>query len=185
VVSGETEILQGMFLAAAFAGKFGSLRYIAEPMTGKMLSGFDITGQPKLTNIDLQQKIDNGITYIKSLSSGGQVYRGITTTNSGLAVEQEPSIVRIRDFLAVNIRRVLEDQYVGQPIIIEETIQSIEATTTSFLNAQKDGRLISVFQNIRAVVDSVEPRQINVSFDVQPVFPLNTIVIRVNVVARL
>jgi hypothetical protein len=184
VVSDETEILQGMFLAAAYAGKFSSLQYMADPMTHKTLSGFDITSQPKLTNVDLQQKIDNGITYIKALPSGGQVCRGITTTNSRLAVEEEPSIVRIRDFLAVNIRRVLEDQYVGQPIV-DDITKSIENTTTLFLNARKDGRLISVFQNVRAAIDSVEPRQVNVSFDVQPVFPLNTIVIRVNVVASL
>jgi hypothetical protein len=184
VVSGETEMLQGMFLAAAYAGKFSSLRYIADPMTHKTLSGFDITNQPKLTNIDLQEKIDNGITYIKALSSGGQVCRGITTTDSKLAVEEEPSIVRIRDFLAINIRRVLEDKYVGQPIV-DDIVKLIEGTTALFLNAQKDGRLISTYQNVHAIVDSVEPRQINVSFDVQPIFPLNTIVIKVNVVASL
>jgi hypothetical protein len=184
VIQGETAMLNGMYLAAAYAGKFSALSYIAEPMTGKTLTGFEITWQPNLTNIDLEQKTSKGITYIKTLSSGGQVYRGITTTDSGLAVEEEPSIIRIRDYLAINIRKTLEDRYVGQ-VVAKEVLKSIENTTASFLSAQKDARLISVYGNLRVVEDSVEPRQANVSFDVQPVFPLNSIVITVRVVASL
>ena len=184
VIKGETAYLDGRYIAAIYAGKFSSMSYIAEPMTGKTLIGFDISWQPRITNIELDQKVSKGITFVKTLASGGQVYRGITTISSGLAVEEEPSIVRIRDFLAINIRKALEDRYVGQPIV-DGILQSIEDTVTSFLSSQKDSRIISKFTNVRAVIDSVEPRQVNVSFDVQPVYPLNSIVITVRVVASL
>ena len=184
VIRGETAYLDGRYLAAIYAGKFSSMSYIAEPMTGKTLVGFDISWQPRITNIELDQKVSKGITYIKTLSSGGQVHRGITTISSGLAVEEEPSIVRIRDYLAINIRKTLEDRYVGQPIV-DDILKSMEDTATSFLSSQRNSRIISKFGNMRAVIDSVEPRQINISFDVQPVYPLNSIVITVRVVASL
>jgi len=184
VIKGETESLDGRYLAAIYAGKFSSLSYIAEPMTGKILTGFDINWQPRITNIELEQKVSKGITFIKTLASGGQVYRGVTTVNSGLAVEEEPSIVRIRDFLAINIRKTLEDQYIGQPIV-GDILQSIEGTTSLFLNSQKTARIISRFDNLRVKIDSVEPRQVNVTFDVQPIYPLNTVMITVRVVVSL
>lgn len=183
VVAGETLQLEGMFLAAAYAGRASALSSPALPMTAKTLTGFDLTGS-RLTNIELEQKIKDRITYIRRLASGGQIHRSITTSDSKLAVEQEPSIIRIRDFLAINLRHLLETRYVGQPIV-EDTPGAIAQTTEAFLNSQQDSNIVTVYRNVRAHVDSVEPRQINVAFDVQPAFPLNDIMITVRVVTRL
>lgn len=184
VVAGETVALEGMFLAAAYAGKFSSQNLVALPMTGKDLVGFALGDAAKITNIQLEQKVKDGITFIRRLASGGRVHRSITTTNSRLAVEQEQSVVRIRDFLAINIRRVLDTRFIGRPIV-DGLTEAIKTATESFLRTQEDNGLISQFVGVRADVDSVEPRQINVSFDVQPVFPLNDIVVTVNVVTRI
>lgn len=184
VVEGETINLDGMFIAAAYAGKFSSQDLVALPMTGKELVGFSLGDAAKITNIQLEQKTKDGITFVRRLASGGRVYRSITTTDSGLAVEEEQSVVRIRDFLAINIRRVLDSRFVGRPIV-DGLTEAIKLATESFLRAQEDNGLISIFTGVRAVVDSKEPRQINVSFDVQPLFPLNNIVVTVNVVTRI
>jgi hypothetical protein len=184
IIEGEGTTLEGMFLAAAYAGRFSSLNLIALPMTGKDLIGFSLDDTVRITNIELEQKAKNGITFIRKLASGGRVYRSVTTSNSRLSVEQEQSITRIRDFLAINIRRILDDRFVGKPIV-EGLTDIIKTVTESFLRSQQDNGVITIFSGVRAGVDSVEPRQINVSFDVRPVFPLNNLVVTVNVVTRI
>lgn len=184
VVEGEGTTLEGMFLAAAYAGKFSSLNLVALPMTGKDLIGFSLGDNARLTNVQLEQKVKEGITFVKKAASGGKVHRSVTTSNSRLAVEQEQSITRIRDYLAINMRYTLDSRFVGRPIV-EGLTDAIKLATESFLRTQEDNGVITTFSGVRASVDSVEPRQINVSFDVQPVFPLNDIVVTVNVVTRI
>lgn len=184
VVRGETLFLDGRFLAAAYAGKLSSLSQVSEPGTGKTLVGFDISAEPKLTRIELEKKIRDGIVSIRSTVGGGRVIRSITATQSRSAVEEEQSIVRIRDFLAINIREVLENRFVGR-VVTNEILDEVAAETNRFLSAQIARRVISAFQNVAVRVDSQEPRQVNISFDVQPLFPLNELVMTVNAVARI
>jgi len=185
VVNGETALLDGRFMAAAYAGKFSSLNLVSEPMTGKELVGFNIDKQQKFTNIELENLAKDGITMIRRLTAGGKVFRSITTSSSLLAVEQEQSLVRVRDFLAINIRRILEDRFVGQVIASSEILEIIAAATKQFLEFQISQRLVTRYTNVRVKIDDLEPRQVNVAFDVEPVFPLNNIALTVRVVTRI
>jgi hypothetical protein len=185
VVNGETALLDGRFMAAAYAGKFSSLNLISEPMTGKELVGFDVDKQQKFTNIELENLAKDGITMVRRLTAGGKVFRSVTTSNSLLAVEQEQSLVRVRDFLAINIRKVLEDRFVGQAIISPQILEIIAAETKRFLEFQIAQRLIAHYTSVRVKIDDLEPRQVNISFDVEPVFPLNNITLTVRVVTRV
>jgi len=184
VIQGETAVLSGMHLAAAYAGKASSLNMIAEPLTGKTLIGLSANPRAKYSNLEIELMIQEGITLVQAFQGKSQIKRSITTTLSSNATEEEPSIVRISDYLAMNIRKTLEDKYVGK-VVMFDVLKEIETATKQFLQQQIAKTLITQFANVKVKVDAQEPRQVNVSFDCRPVYPLNTIVISINAVANL
>ena len=184
ILNGETVPIDGKFLAAAYAGKFSFLNLISEPASGKSLTGISLTDQTRLTRVQLENKIKDGIVVLQPISGGARITRSVTIVESGLAVEEEQSVVRIRDYLAINIREVLENRFVGR-VVVDTIIDQVRVEAERFLAAQIARRIISAFQNVVARVDSEEPRQVNVSFDVQPLFPLNQLTVRINAVATI
>lgn len=185
VLGGETIPVDGRYIAAAYAGKVSSLTSVAEPGMGKTLLGFELANDARFTQLELERLVKEGITTIRKLASGATVHRSITTTNSTSAVLQEQSVLRISDFLAANVRNILETRFVGRPILQPSLIDEIKAATERFLAVQEANRIITLFQSVEARIDSEEPRQVNVSFDVQPAFPLVNIPVAINVVASL
>jgi hypothetical protein len=180
VIGGETVFLDGQFLAAAAAGFLAAESYIPTPLTRKTLVGFDIE-KTELFSIDQLNLLgDDGLTVVEPLSSGGRVVYGITTVQSGNPVEEEISIVRIRDFVAKTTREVLENRFVGG-LIEDQTVANIKATTRGILESLVAQRIITEFANITSRVDPIEPRQVNVGFDISPVFPLNWIKIEFSI----
>ena len=180
VIAGETAYLDGQFLAACSAGFFAATSYLPTPLTRKNLVGFDIEKDHKYTIDQLNLLGDGGLTVVEPLSSGGRVVYGITTVQSGNPVEEEPSVVRIRDYVAQSARTVLEERFVGG-IIDDQTVANIKTTTVSILESLMAQRIITQYANVTAKVDSQEPRQVNVGFDVAPVFPLNWIKIEFSI----
>lgn len=180
VIAGETAFLDGQFLAACAAGFLAAESYIPTPLTRKNLVGFDIE-KTELFSIDQLNLLgDDGLTVVEPLASGGRVVFGLTTVQSGNPVEEEISIVRIRDFVAKTTRNVLEDRFVGG-LIEDQTVANIKATTRGILESLVAQRIITEFANVTARVDSIEPRQVNVGFDIAPVFPLNWIKIEFSI----
>jgi len=180
VISGETAFLDGQYLAACGAGFLAGTPYLPTPLTRKNLVGFDIEKDHKFTVDQLNLLGDDGLTVVEPLSSGGRVVYGLTTVQSGNPVEEEPSVVRIRDFVAKTSRKILEDRFVGG-VIDDQTVANVKNTTTSILESLIAQRIITQYANITTKVDSIEPRQINVGFDVAPVFPLNWIKIEFSI----
>lgn len=174
VVNGETALLDGQYLAACAAGRMAGNEYLAEPLTRKTLIGFDIEQSKRYTDIEERLLGEAGVAVVAGLNSGGRVVNGFTTVNTGNAVEEEPSVVRIRDYTAFVTRTILENRFVGT-VILADTTGEVATTTKQILQSLVSQQLITAYANVRAEVDSVEPRQINVSFDIQPVFPLNWI----------
>lgn len=174
VVNGETALLDGQYLAACAAGRMASNEYLAEPLTRKTLIGFDIEQSKRYTDIEERLLGEEGVSVVAGLNSGGRVVNGFTTVNTGNAVEEEPSVVRIRDYTAFVTRTILENRFVGT-VILADTTKEVEAVTINILKSLISQQLITAYANVRARVDEIEPRQVNVSFDIQPVFPLNWI----------
>lgn len=180
VIGGETVFLDGQYLAACAAGLLAAQSYIPTPLTRKNLVGFDVE-KNRLFSIDQLNLLgDDGLTVVEPLASGGRVVFGLTTVQSGNPVEEEISIVRIRDFVAKTTREVLENRFVGG-LINDQTVASIKATTRGILESLVAQQIITEFANVTARVDSIEPRQVNVGFDVAPVFPLNWIKIEFSI----
>lgn len=176
VVGGEINTLDAQFIAPAAAG-FVSSRPLPQTLTGKTLSGFTINPKNKLSTDETTLIGGAGAAIVSPLAAGGKVLHGRTTVNSGSAVEEEYSVVRIRDHVAKTTRRALENRFVGT-LITPNTPSDVQVTTTSILEQLVSQGILNAFANVNAVVDPNEPRQVNVSFDVQPVFPLNWIFIR-------
>jgi hypothetical protein len=179
VVAGENQILDSSIVAAAAAG-FMSSRPVPTSLLNKTLAGFTINPSQKLSVDEANFAGGAGASLVAPLSAGGKVTVARTTSNSGLATKEEMSIVRIRHVVAKTTRKRLQDTFIGG-LITPNLVADIESATKSILEQLQSQGLITKFQNVRAVVDPNEPRQINVSFDISPIFPLNWIFIRFSV----
>lgn len=179
VVGGENQILDGQYIAASAAG-FYSSRPLTTSLTNKILTGFTINPAQKLSIDETNFAGGAGVSIIEPLSAGGKVLIGQTTTNSGRAVEEEMSVVRITDYVAKVSRQALQGAFTGSLITVN-TPRDIKITTEKILSSLQSQGIITQFKGVNAVIDPNEPRQVNVTFDITPIFPLNWIFIRFSV----
>jgi len=179
VVNGEIQALDGQYVAAAASG-FAAAHFITTSMTKKQLSGFTIDPSQKLSVDETNLAGGAGVAIVKPLAAGGEVLLGQTTANSGRAVEEEYSVVRITDHTAKTVRKALENAFTGSLITLN-TASDIEIATKGILASLQSQGIITKFANVKAAVDPQEPRQVNVTFDITPIFPLNWIFIRFSV----
>ena len=179
VVSGERVFLPGYYLSAAAGGWVAGNPNIVMPLTYKVLSGFTILNDKMYKDVDLNRLGDSGITVVQPITGGGRVLHGKTTTQSGYPEEEEISIVFVRDQIAKTMRRSFT-AYIGQP---EDT--SLAATLTSraisLLSAFVSQGWITAYANLSVNRDDVEPRQWNISVQIQVSYPVCWIFIDVSV----
>lgn len=174
VVAGSVETLPGWYLAAAVGGWLSGSTYFAEPLTRKTLVGFNILRAQKYSLTQLDNMAGSGALVVTPLSSGGRIRHGLTTINNGSSVEEEISITAVRDFASKQTRTILENTYVGK-VILDTTPDDARRTLVAILNSLVAQELITAYAGVSVSMDAVEPRQLNVLFDIQPVFPLNWI----------
>ncbi len=170
-----TLILDGSFLAAALAGLLSSYD-AAEPATRKGLTGFLGLGL-SLSRSDMNDMASSGITVIVNDRGKLRVRHGLTTDTTS-AETQEISVVRLIDYTSETVRAALESVYVGKKLLREST-DEIASTTNVLLKRLIEDRIIYNAKNIRAKIDDTEPRQVNVKFDLRPIYPLNWIEITI------
>lgn len=186
ILAGETTEAVGGFLAAAVAGRWASFEYVPTTLYTKTLTRLNLDWPTRdlYTEKQLRQLADQGLTLLVAREGASAVNRFVTTIANGNPVEIEPSIWRIRDRVAIDVRTLLENRFVGS-VVTNDVIDDIQVTTRNFLKSKIDQNIITGYANVRVEVDSVEPRQVNVSFDIAPVFPLNDVVIRITVASSL
>jgi hypothetical protein len=179
VVGGENQILDGQYIAASAAG-FYSSKPLPTSLTNKVLTGFTINPAQRLSIDETNLAGGAGAAIVEPLSAGGRVLIGQTTTSTGRAVEEEMSVVRITDYVAKTVRKALQGAYTGSLVTIN-TPRDIKITTEKILSSLQSQGIITQFKGVAATVDPDEPRQVNVTFDITPIFPLNWIFIRFSV----
>ncbi|NDB86730.1 MAG: hypothetical protein EB127_29155, partial [Alphaproteobacteria bacterium] len=175
----ENKIVDGFYLAAAAAGYVSSQTRIEIPLTNKVLSGFTILENRRLTTLELESLSYSGITVLQPVAGGGVVKWGVTTTQSGFAEEQEISIVFIRDRIAKAMRASFSG-FIGLPES-DTTVLDLSAKAVSVLISFVSQNLITAYKDLVVQRDSVDPRQWNIYVKVQPTYPINWIYIRVGV----
>lgn len=179
VINGTSTAIHGFYMAAAAGGLLASQPNFAMPLTRKNLVGFSISRDRTYKQVTLNALGNAGVTVVVPVVGGGQVLHGKTTSQSGAPEEEEISVVFIRDRVAQVMRDVLRG-FIGQPE--DPTLTAaITSVATKTLQALVGQGLLSDFRNLTVNRDEVDPRQWNVGFDVQPVYPVNWIFIDVNI----
>lgn len=175
VASGETNVIDGGFIAAAIAGKLSSLIPIASSLLNKTLLGINIDSNQRFSETTLNEYAKNGATVLQYSKGATKVARAVTTIANNNAVDEEISILRIRDLLAFEVRKEMENTFVGR-VITKEILMQMEKNIISFLKGQIAKQIIADVANVSVKQDAIEPRQVNIVFDVIPLYPLNKIV---------
>ena len=173
ILDGETTILDGRFIAAAVAGKLSGLDKISLPLTNKTLQGFMIAKQYDI-KVNRNRLTRTGVTFVGSSITGGVVWHGVTTIQNDIAEEQEISIVRVSDCLIKNIRVGLDNSFIGKPLSDTLMVQ-IYQTITNRLEMFVQQEMIKQYSTVVAKIDKIEPRQINIRFEIEPIYPLNVV----------
>ena len=179
VINGTRTTIDGYWMAAALGGWFSGTTNLAMPGTYKTLIGFSIPNSKVYTRVIQDQLGQAGITLVEPITGGGRMMHCKTTTQSGLPEEEEPSIVFIRDRVAQVFRQVFLS-FIGQP---EDPtlVPSLTALAIGTINAFIAEGIITDFRNLTISRDSVDPRQWNVTVELQPNYPINWIFIDVSV----
>ena len=172
-------LIDGFYIAAAAAGYANADLSLQNPFTNKVFSGFTILNNRTFSTSVLEQLAAAGVTTLQPVAGGGRVVWGITTSQSGFPEEQEISIVFIRDRVAKVLRAAFSG-FVGTPQTAS-TATSLNTEAIITLNGLISQGLITAFQGLTVVQDSVDPRQWDISVMIKPTYPINWIYITVSV----
>jgi len=171
--------LDGSFLAAAIGGIRTSRSFdVAEPLTRKELVGFEDIPDT-LLRAEKNQLASNGVLVVENVGGIFRVRHGLTTDPSTVD-NREISVVEIVDYTAVNSRGLLEAIFIGQKIL-EDTPSQVRSVVAQILQNLVDNEIIVAYQSIQASINSLDPTQIDVSFEISPVRPLNYILIKFSI----
>jgi hypothetical protein len=171
--------VDGFYIAAAAAGFANSDLALEDPFTNKVFTGFTIANSRTFSNLVLKQLVAAGVTTLSPVSGGGRVVYGITTTQSGNPVEQEISIVFIRDRVA-KILRAGFSGFIGQAATTN-TQNDLQTEASIILNALVGDGLITAYTGLSVSVDALDPRQYNIAVAISPTYPINWVYITVSV----
>ena len=160
----------GTYAAACLAGRMVSSEFDeAEPMTRKTLATVDELIIPDLSRPEKNQLTALGVTVVEAKSSTILVRRAVTADATSIA-SQEPSIVRSFDRVAMELREALENRFVGSKIL-NTTHTALEAATSVFLERLVAAEIITSYRNVKATQNPLEPRQFDITFEGQPIYP--------------
>ena len=178
-IGADKTILDGFFIAAAAAGYLSSVSNVAIPLTNKTLAGFSILKARTYRRIIEEQIANAGMTLVRSVAGGGTVVWGRTTTASGFPEEEEISIVFIRDRVAKSTRAAFK-AFIGSaesPTFQGTLMARAKAVMDSFISSG----LITAYRELKVIRDVVDPRQWVISCQIQPVYPVNWILVKIGV----
>jgi len=172
-------LIDGFYIAAAAAGYANADLALQNPFTNKVFSGFTILRNKTFSTLVLTQLAAAGVTTLQPVAGGGRVVWGITTSQSGFPEEQEISIVFIRDRVAKVLRAGFAG-FIGTPQTAG-TANALNTEAVILLNSLVSQGLITNYAGLTVIQDSVDPRQWDISVNVQPTYPINWIYITVSV----
>lgn len=178
-IAGQNTFLPGFYQAAALGGFLAGQTNIAQPPTFKTLAGFNILRDRVARKITKNELAGAGVLVVEPIAGGGRMLHGLTTVRSGAPEEEEISIVGIRDQVARTVRASLRP-FIGRvqsPTIIPALNQGIAKLMRSLVGQG----LLSGFGSITVQRNQIEPRQIDISLEINPVGPINWIFVDITV----
>ncbi|MNV42048.1 Phage tail sheath protein [compost metagenome] len=144
----------------------------AEPLTNKSINGFKDLNQ-LYTESEMNLMAESGCLVMRQTGSVIKVRHGVTTSTVDIN-SQEITLVQIRDYVIAAARQSLGESYVGnklRPTIISD----IQSALISLLNQFKGQEVILNYGGINVKRSTEDPRQVDVKFEIEAVYPLNFI----------
>jgi hypothetical protein len=165
--------LDGSFLAAAIAGlRVNGNNDVATPLLRQQLYPFT-TAATNLLRTDKLELRDGGVTVVE-LQNGIVRITEDTTTDRSTIDNQEFSVTEIVDFVATTCSTLLNSIFIGVKIL-SNTTSIVTATVQVLLNNLIALNILTDYQNVQVQVNALDPRQIDISFEVAPVYGLRYI----------
>lgn len=171
-----TVTMSGPFTAAAVAGIVCNASYSAgEPISGKSITGFD-TVADIYTRYQKNRMASYGGFIIENASGNFKVRHALSTDISDI-VKAELKITRITDSVSYTVSSALEAMFINTRNTGAQTISDMSSATRLILDGIVSLQDIVSYQNLSVVQSSIDPRQIDVSFQIQPAWDVNWILI--------
>ena len=178
--TGAEATLGGEYIAAAIAGLRINANYdVAEPLLRKQLVGID-SASVNLLRTDKLRLRDGGVTVVELLNGTNVTITEDTTTDRTTADNEEFAVTEIVDFTANTIRTLLNNIFIGVKILTE-TPSIVSATVQVILNDLQALNIITASSGVQASINVSDPRQIDVSFQIQPVRGLRWIYVQFSI----
>lgn len=170
-------IVDGSLIAAAVAGRdISPVNDIATPLTNATVSGFKRLYR-RLDNVTASLVANSGCTVLEEQTPVIRILMYLTTDMS-TSLTRDPRIVEVKHSIQQGIRTALQ-QYIGVKNLPKMQTQ-IRDTVGSYFKQLKQNEIIVDFTGIRVSQNTSDPSTVDVEAYYSPVFPLNWIMVTLN-----
>lgn len=174
-------ILPSSYLAAAYAGIVANpSNDAATPLLRQSFVGVKNLSTFNYTQVDKDNLGANGVTVIDNYKGTFRVRDALTSDITNVNTLTQ-SVVFIKDNVRKELRTLLDSAYIGSKI--DDSLASrVSASIEAFLRQKVADTIIKAFRNIKVSQDSTDPRTLNVTFDIAPIYPATYIDITISLV---
>jgi len=170
-------LVDGSMIAAAVAGLDVSPAFdIATTLTRSTITGF-VRLYRRLDSVTAALVANAGCTVLEEVTPVIRIMFYLTTDLS-TPLTRDPRIVEIKHFVQQGLRNVL-DRYIGVKNL-PSVIPQVQATVGSYFRSLKQANLITDYKPAVVSQSDVDPSTLNVECFYSPVFPVNWIVVTIN-----
>lgn len=174
--SGAESVLDGSFLACAYAGVVAAQDIEVAPtrkeMAAEGLSVDSATGKEYYNTTEMEQLLSYGVVPVSRIEGSLKVARGVTRTSDKTSIYFEQNIVRIVDFISGEVQSRM-DGFLGDPNL--ERIRKVMALEVDgILQQARLDEVIVGYQPTEVAVGG-SPDTVLVNLAIQPTFAINFI----------
>ena len=175
-------VVDGSIVAAAIAGCDVSPTFdIATPLTNQTISGF-VRLYRRLDNVTAALVANAGCTVLEEQTPVIRLLMYLTTDMSNI-LTRDPRIVEVKHFIQQGLRTVLA-RFIGNKNLPKLQSQ-IKDTVGSYFKSLKQSEIIVNFTGVNVTQNAQDPSTVDVVAYYSPVFPLNWIVVTLNLRSSL
>jgi hypothetical protein len=170
-------VVDGSIIAAAVAGRdVSQVSDIATPLTNSTIVGFKRLYR-RLDSVNAALVANAGCTVLEEQAPVIKILFYLTSDTS-TALTRDPRIVEVKHFVQQGIRRSL-DRFIGSKNLPKMQSQ-VRDSVGSYFKSLKQKELIVDFTGINVTQNQQDPSTLDVEAYYSPVFPLNWIVVTLN-----
>lgn len=175
-------LVDGSLISCAVAGlDVSPARDIATPLTNASVIGFNRLFR-RLDDVTAALVTNSGCTVLNQSTAGIKIMMYLTSDLSN-ALTRNPRIVEVKHFIQQGLRANL-DQFVGKKNL-PSLIPQVQRVAQSYFKSLKDASLISDSKGIKVTQSQIDPSTLDVEGYYKPVFPLNWIIVTLNLSSNL